>query len=86
MRPLEDFDLAQGALRLVELRGIGLENAIDDQRDRAFRIARAIDAANVHLRIASLCRAGNDSDARGQLREIVGTGCAGIGDSFGGEH
>ena len=33
LRALEDFDLAQRALDLVQLRGVGFEDAIDHQRD-----------------------------------------------------
>ena len=72
LRTLQDFDLAQRALDLVELGGVGLEDPVNHQRDRAFRIARAVDAADVDLGIAGFGRAGDDRHAGGELGEIVG--------------
>ena len=77
--PLRISDLTQRALVLVELCGVGLENAVDHQRDRAFRVARAVDAANVDLGIARVGRAGDDGHARGQLDEIIGALHPGLG-------
>ena len=70
LRAFEDFDLAQRALDLVQLRGVGLEDAVDHQRDRAFRITRAIDPADVDLGIARFGGAGDDRHAGGELGEI----------------
>ena len=86
LRTLEDFDLAQCALILIELGRVGLENAVDYQRDRAFGIARAVHAADVDLGVARLGRAGDDSDAGRQLGEVLGAGGAGALDRRGGDH
>ena len=82
----EDFDLAQRALVLVELRGVGLENAVDHQRNRAFGIARAVHAANVDLGVAGLRCAGHDGDAGGERHEVLGLGGAGAFERGGGQH
>jgi len=72
LRTLEHLDLAQGALVLIELRSVGLEDSIDHQSDRAFCVARAVDAADVDLGITRFRRSGDDRHARGQLNELVG--------------
>ena len=72
LRAFQYFDLAQGALILVELGGVGLENAVDDQRHRAFGIARAVDAANVDLGITGFGGAADNGHAGGQLDKFIG--------------
>jgi hypothetical protein len=62
--------LAQHALGLVEHSIVDLQDA-DNQRDRAFRVARAIDPADVDLIVAGLGGAGDDRDAGGELGEIL---------------
>ena len=86
LRTLEQFDLAQRALALVELCGVGLEDAVDDKGDRAFRVARAVDAANVDLGIARLGGAGHDGDAGGEVGEVRRARRAGVGESRRGDH
>jgi hypothetical protein len=76
----------QRALRLVELGGVGFQDTVDDQGDRAFRVARAVHAANVDLGVARLGRAGDDGDAGGELDEILGLDRAGALQGIGGEH
>ena len=77
MWPLEDFDLLQRALILIELGGIGLQNAVDHQCDRAFGVTRAIHAPDVDLGVARLGGSGHDGHARGELNEVFGFGRAG---------
>ena len=86
LRPFQYFDLAQGALILVELGGIGLENAVDHQRHRAFGIARAVDAADIDLGVARFRGAADDGDAGGQLDKLVGLLDAGAVQHVFGEH
>ena len=80
LRPFQHLDLAHRALVLVERGGVGLEDAVDDQRDRAFRVAGAVDAADVDLRVARLRRARHDRHARCQLHEVGSAGDAGLSD------
>ena len=80
LRPFEHFDLAQRALRLVEHGIVGLENSVDDQRDRTFGVARAVDPADVDLVVAGFGGAGDDRHPGGQLGEILRALDIGIGD------
>ena len=72
LRALQDLDLAQRTLILVELGGIGLENAVDDQRHRTFGVAGTIDAADIDLRVTRFRGPADNGDAGGQLDKFVG--------------
>ena len=80
MRTFQDFNLAQCSLRLVQLRGIGFQYAVDDQSDRAFSIARAVDTANIDLCVAGFGSTGDDGHPRRKLCKAFGIVDAGFGE------
>ena len=79
----EHLDLAHRALVLVQLGCIGLQNAVYDQRHRAFGIAGAIEAADVDLGVAGFGRTGHDGHPGGELQEVLGADDAGACQRFG---
>ena len=83
MWALQYFDLAQRALRLVELRGVGLQNAVNDKSDRAFSVTRAVNAADVDLCITGFGGSRYDCYAGCKLGKSLRIVCTGFRKRFG---
>ena len=52
LRALEDFDLRNAGQFLVQRIRVGLQHAVDDEREVGLRVATGVDAADVDLHIA----------------------------------
>ena len=64
LRAFEDFDGGEIRIFTVECGGVRINDAVNHQRERGINVARAVDATDIHLRIAQLRGAGHNAHAR----------------------
>ena len=70
LRSLQDFDLGDARELLVQGLRVGLQHAVDDEREVGLGVAARVDAADVQLHVAGFRRL-HGRHARGQRDEVL---------------